>query len=196
MAVTYLLEVQSSITRRDIGIIKLNTSAGEPPSAVTLLERFAAIRNQAQLPEDLRDGAQLVRDRPAKPLRPSLAHLFPVRQHRRRLAGGLGALLDLALFAQYCLDDDALFGPAVLLREEGTRMAKTSPPWPASSASRAPPASPSSRLPPARSAECGYRLRDQPDFAEMAELRANYQGCVDAIAEHLGKPAALLIRAR
>jgi hypothetical protein len=28
MAVTYLLEVQSSISRRDIGIIKLNTSAG------------------------------------------------------------------------------------------------------------------------------------------------------------------------
>ena len=49
MAVTYLLEVQSSITRRDIGIIKLNTSAGDPPSALTLLERFAAIRNQAEI---------------------------------------------------------------------------------------------------------------------------------------------------
>ena len=46
MAVTYLLEVQSSISRRDIGIIKLNTSAGEPPSALTLLERFAAIGNR------------------------------------------------------------------------------------------------------------------------------------------------------
>src|SRR5205085_6228882 len=44
MAVTYLLEVQSSIARRDTGIIKLNTSAGEPPSAVTLLERFAALK--------------------------------------------------------------------------------------------------------------------------------------------------------
>jgi hypothetical protein len=47
-----------------------------------------------------------------------------------------------------------------------------------------------------RLAECGYRRRDKPGFAEMAELRANYLGCVDAIAEHLGKPAALLIRAR
>ena len=49
MAVTYLLEVQNSIARRDTGIIKLNTSAGEPPSALTLLERFAAIRNQDAL---------------------------------------------------------------------------------------------------------------------------------------------------
>ena len=49
MAVTYLLEVKSSITRRDIGIIKLNTSAGDPPSALTLLERFAAIHNQQAL---------------------------------------------------------------------------------------------------------------------------------------------------
>src|SRR4051812_21835886 len=49
MAVTYLLEVQTSVARRDTGIIKLNTSAGQPPSALTLLERFAALRNREAL---------------------------------------------------------------------------------------------------------------------------------------------------
>ena len=123
MAVTYLLEVQSSISRRDIGIIKLNTSAGEPPSAVTLLERFAAIRNQAQLPEDLRDGRNWCATvRQSHSAHPSLIY-FQSASTGAGWPAALGALLDLALFAQYCLDDDALFGPAVLLREEGTRMA-------------------------------------------------------------------------
>jgi hypothetical protein len=56
MAVTYFLQVQSSIGERDTGIIKLNTSAGEPPSALTLLERFAALRNRAELREVLVEG--------------------------------------------------------------------------------------------------------------------------------------------
>ena len=47
-----------------------------------------------------------------------------------------------------------------------------------------------------RLAKSGYRLRAKPDFARMAELRADYQGCVDAIAEHLGKPSAILMRPR
>ena len=68
MAVTYLLEVQSSIARRDTGIIKLNTSAGEPPSALTLLERFAALRNRRpRCATCSRNRANLVRDGPAEP---------------------------------------------------------------------------------------------------------------------------------
>ena len=196
MAVTYLLEVQSSITRRDIGIIKLNTSAGEPPSAVTLLERFAAIRNQAQLPEDLRDGRNWCATvRQSHSAHPSLIY-FQSASTGAGWPAALGALLDLALFAQYCLDDDALFGPAVLLREEGTRMANDIAAMAGLERKPSTAGEPELVLAAGRLAECGYRLRDQPDFAEMAEVRANYQGCVDAIAEHLGKPAALLIRAR
>src|SRR5204862_7182680 len=64
MAVTYLLEVQSSVSRRDIGIIKLNTSAGNPPSALGLLERYAAIRHRDHVLvvlEEARDWCAMLR---------------------------------------------------------------------------------------------------------------------------------------
>jgi len=40
----------------------------------------------------------------------------------------------------------------------------------------------------------GYRLRNDPDLAAMASYRADYQSCVDALARHLGKPTAVLVR--
>ena len=124
MAVTYLLEVQSSITRRDIGIIKLNTSAGDPPSAVTLLEKFAAIRNRDALPADLSEARNWCATvRQSHTAHPSLIY-FRSAATGAGWPAAFGALLDLALFAEHCLDDDRLFGPAVLLREEGLRMAR------------------------------------------------------------------------
>jgi len=196
MAVTYLLEVQSSIARRDTGIIKLNTSAGEPPSAVTLLERFAEIRNQVDLANDLKEGRNWCATvRQSHAAHPSLVYFQSISTGAGWPAA-LGALLDLALFAEFCLDDDALHGPAVLLREEGTRMADEIATL--AGLERKPGTADEPELAQAarRLADCGYRLRDKPDFAEMAKIRAGYQGCVDAIAEHLGKPPAVLMRPR
>jgi hypothetical protein len=45
-----------------------------------------------------------------------------------------------------------------------------------------------------RLASSGYRLRTNPDFAAMASQRADHMSCVDALAEHLGRPTAVLIR--
>ena len=42
--------------------------------------------------------------------------------------------------------------------------------------------------------ESGYALRAEIDFAAMATQRSHHQGCVDALAEHLGKPRATLVR--
>src|SRR6476661_3629117 len=124
MAVTYLLEVQSSVERRDTGIIKLNTSAGEPPSAVTLLQRFAAIDNQRDIGEILREGRNwcaTVRQSHAN--HPSLIYFQSVAAGSGWPAA-LGALLDLSLLSELFLDSQELRGPAVLLREEATRMAR------------------------------------------------------------------------
>ena len=40
----------------------------------------------------------------------------------------------------------------------------------------------------------GYSINSKPDFREMALRRTDYSNCVDAIAEHLGKPTTVLIR--
>lgn len=193
MAVTYLLEVQSSIARRDTGIIKLNTSAGEPPSALALLERFAAINNRDAFHDILEEGRNWCATvRQSHTSHPSLIYFQSIGTGSGWPAA-LGTLLDVALLMEMCIDAPALYGRAVLLGEDGRRMAREL----AAVINVAPKDVPlhetDLREVARRSAESGYPIRANPDFARMAQRRAEYQSCVDALAEHLGKPTAPLV---
>jgi hypothetical protein len=194
MAVTYLLEVQSSVAKRDIGIIKLNTSAGEPPSAVTLLQRFAAVRNQSELADVLRESrtwcATVLQSHSNHP---SLIYFQSVGTGSGWPAA-LGAMLDLALLSEQCLDDDALHGVAMLLREEGMRMARGLADVIKLRPLAIAPDEAELRQAAKRLASSGYRLRAEPDFAVMAQQRADHLTCVNALAAHLGKPTTMLVR--
>lgn len=193
MAVTYLLEIQSSVSRRDIGIIKLNTSAGEPPSAVTLFQRFAAIGNQPELNQLLRewrDWCATVRQSHSN--HPSLIYFQSVGTGSGWPAA-LGAVLDAALLAEYCIDDPALHGPALLLRDEATRMARQL------AEVRVKPLAVDGDEPQLRQAveqlrSSGYKIYADVDFSVMAQQRADYLSFVDALAAHLGKPTTILVR--
>jgi hypothetical protein len=194
MAVTYLLEVQSSIARRDTGIIKLNTSAGDPPSALSLLQRFATLDNRKAFPEILEEGRNWCATvRQSHSTHPSLIYFRSVGTGAGWPAA-LGALLDLALMYELCIDERELFGPAVLLGEEGTRMAREL----AGVISLKPKDATSDeaevREAAERIAQLGYPVRDNPDFALMAQRRAEYRSCVGALADHLGKPSGNMIR--
>jgi hypothetical protein len=193
MAVTYLLEVQSSVSKRDIGIIKLNTSAGEPPSAVTLLQRFAAVENTAELIHVLRDGRDWCATvRQSHSNHPSLIYFQSVGTGSGWPAA-LGALLDLALLSEYCLDDGSLRGAAVLLRDEGTRMARE-----LAQVINLKPCEVSADEPELKQAadqlrSSGYSIREC-DLAIVSQQRVQYRSCVEALANHLGKPTAMLVR--
>jgi hypothetical protein len=194
MAVTYLLEVQSSVSKRDIGIIKLNTSAGQPPSAVTLLQRFASIGNQDELGSVLRDGRDWCATvRQSHSNHPSLIYFQSVGTGSGWPAA-LGALLDLALISERCLGIDQLRGPAMLLREEGTEMGRE-----LAAVIGLRPASASASEPELiqtveQLRAAGYAIREEIDFAALAQQRAVYLSCVEALAAHLGKPRAALVR--
>jgi hypothetical protein len=194
MAVTYLLEVQSSISRRDTGIIKLNTSAGNPPAALTLLERFAALRHQTALPQVLEEGRNWCATvRQSHSAHPSLIYFQSISTGAGWPAA-LGAILDLALFCEHLIDDDKLYGGGVLLREEGERMAREL----ARISGVEPVESRTNQEQLEQVADGlrsnGYALRSSPDYRAMIRLRNDYVGCVDALARHLGKPTALLLR--
>lgn len=193
MAVTYLLQVQSSISERDTGIIKLNTSAGDPPSALTLLERFAALGCRDDVREVLvesRNWCATVRQSHSS--HPTLIYFQSIRIGAGWPAA-LGAVLDLALFAEHCIDDPTMTGPAVLLREEGFRMARD--------------LAGMAQLKPVpvdvdtteleqvanRLKTSGYPTAPL-DLGPMIAQRAQYCAFVNALAEHLGKPTAVLIR--
>ena len=194
MAVTYLLEVQSSVSKRDIGIIKLNTSAGEPPSAVTLLQRFAVIGNQSELAQILRDGRDWCATvRQSHSNHPSLIYFQSVGTGSGWPAT-LGALLDLSLLSEHSLDDPSLRGSAVLLRDEGTRMARQLAAVINLHPVEGPVNEAELRQAVERIRNSGYAIRSDSDFAAIAEQRRDYLSCVDALARHLGKPSAVLVR--
>jgi hypothetical protein len=194
MAVTYLLHVQASIGHRDTGIIKLNTAAGEPPSALTLLERFAALRNRSELREVLMNG----RDWSAAVRQSHSAHPTLIYFQSIGIGAGwpaaLGAMLDLALFAEHCIEDDALYGPAILLRNEGLRMARD-----LAAMARVKPVEVNEDETELKQAAnrlrtSGYPLRSDIRFGEMAAQRSQYCAYINALAAHLGKAGATLVR--
>lgn len=194
MAVTYLLEVQGSVSRRDTGIIKLNTSAGEPPSALTLLERFAAIRNRDALHEvleEFRNWCATVRQ--SHTSHPSLIYFQSVGTGPGWPAA-LGASLDLALLTEHLIDDDSLYGRAVLLREEGARMAKEIAEMIGVEPKRAETSPIELKQVAQRLGSSGYPMRAGANLEAMATQRAEHMSCVNALAEHLGKPTTVLIR--
>jgi hypothetical protein len=194
MAVTYLLEVQSSVSKRDIGIIKLSTSAGEPPSAVTLLQRFAAIGNRAELIDVLREGRDWCATvRQSHSNHPSLIYFQSIGTGSGWPAS-LGALLDLALLSEYCIDDESLRGAAVLLRAEGTRMARELAGVINLHPKAVEPDVPSLVQTVEQLRGSGYPIRSDPDFGVIAEQRTEYCSCVDALADHLGKASTTLVR--
>ena len=103
-------------------------------------------------------------------------------------------MLDLALLCELCIDDQSLRGAAVLLREEGSRMAREL----AEVIRLRPEATSGGETELRQAAEqlraSGYSLRDDLNFSAMAGYRAQYQSCVKVLADHLGKPAATLVR--
>ncbi len=124
MAITYLIEIQNAITGRDTGILKLLTSAGEPPSAIGLLERYARLGCKTELPDVLRDA----RDWCAGLHQTHRAHptLVYFRSNRGDMAwpGALGVLLDIALTLQLLLNVPQARAGAVLLYDEAVRVAR------------------------------------------------------------------------
>ena len=193
MAVTYLLMVQSSVSKRDIGIIKLNTSAGDPPSALALLENYASTGNCSELPHMLRearDWCTTVRQSHAS--HPSLIYFRSISTGSGWPAA-LGALLDLSLIARAILDDEELRGPAVLLRADGARMGEELAQLVGLEAAPVETTEEEVDQLVRRLRESGYRVRDTVDTGDVLNERRLDMGWVQAMADHLGKaPAPLL----
>jgi hypothetical protein len=122
MAVTYLIEVQEGISRRDAGVLKITTTSGQPPSALGMLERYADL----DAPEEMRRALYDGRDWCASVLQSHASH--PSLIYFRSVGTGagwpaaLGTIMDLALIFELLIDDPKSRAAAVLLRDEGLRL--------------------------------------------------------------------------
>ncbi|MBV9562678.1 MAG: hypothetical protein JOY90_19895 [Bradyrhizobium sp.] len=193
MAVTYLIEVQEGIARRDAGVLKITTASGQPPSALGLLERYADL----DAPEEMRRALYDGRDWCASVLQSHASH--PSLVYFRSVGTGagwpaaLGTIMDLALIFELLIDDPRSRAAAVLLRDEGMRLVGEiagliglEPKTDDTIASDV--EALCGRLSAAR-----YRLRPDADREEFVAKRREHARCIEAIAEHLGTPAAPLL---
>ncbi|MET3667229.1 hypothetical protein [Caulobacter sp. 1776] len=193
LAVTYLLGVQNSIAERDAGIFKLKTSAGEPPSAIGLLERYAKLDARGDIPRILRDG----RDWCAKVLQSHASHptliYFRSSGTQSGWPAALGAMLDLTLVIEFLLDVPEWRGPAALFRQEGTQLAETLGAVIGLTPLDRTPSHEEIQTLISRLRNAGYRVRKHAQLADFAKERSRLAGCVAAAAAHLGAREAPLL---
>lgn len=193
MAVTYLIEVQAGIAGRDAGVLKITTAAGQPPSALGLLERYADL----DAPEEMRRALYDGRDWCALVLQSHASH--PSLIYFRSVGtgsgwpGALGTIMDLALIFELVIDDPKSRAAAVLLRAQGLRLVREvagliglQPKGGATAVAEV-------EALCGRLSTAGYQLRSNPNAMEFATKRAEYARCIQALAEHLGTPAAPLL---
>jgi hypothetical protein len=193
MAVTYLIEVQEGIARRDAGVLKITTASGQPPSALGLLERYAEL----DAPEEMRRALYDGRDWCASVLQSHACH--PSLVYFRSVGTGagwpaaLGTIMDLALIFELLIDDPRSRAAAVLLRDEGMRLVGEiagliglEPKSDNTIASEV--ETLCNRL-----SAAGYRLRHDVDREEFVAKRREHARCIDSIAEHLGTGVAPLL---
>lgn len=193
MAVTYLIEVQEGISRRDSGVLKITTTSGQRPSALGLLERYADLDAPEEMRRTLYDG----RDWCASVLQSHASH--PSLIYFRSVGTGAGwpaalsTIMDLALIFELLIDDPKSRAAAVLLRAEGLRLVGEVAGLIGLEPKSDGPAVAEIEALCERLSAAGYRLRSNPDVKRFAVKRAEYARCIEAIAEHLGTPIAPLV---
>ncbi len=193
MAVTYLIEVQEGISRRDSGVLKITTTSGHRPSALGLLERYADLDAPEEMRRTLYDG----RDWCASVLQSHASH--PSLIYFRSVGTGAGwpaalvTIMDLALIFELLIDDPKSRAAAVLLRAEGLRLVGEVAGLIGLEPKGDGPAVAEIEALCERLSAAGYRLRSNPDVKRFAVKRAEYARCIEAIAEHLGTPMAPLV---
>jgi hypothetical protein len=193
LAVTYLLEVQSNIANRDTGVLKVTTTAGQPPCALTLYERYAALGCRDELVNVLREGRQWC----AEMLQSHASHPWLV--YFRSVGTGtgwpaaMGTVMDLALIAELIIDEPLLRGPAVLAREEADRLARELSNMVDAEQSGPTTSREEVERVVGRLVAAGYRLRDDRDSTRFVAERDRHVASIHALAHHLGTPDAPLL---
>ncbi len=185
--ITFILQVQASLHQREAGVLTLSGLAGSPPSGIVLLESFAKLKLQPELPaffKDWRDWSAAVLHSHAS--YPVLVYFHSMDAESDWLSA-LSAVLDAATLLEV-LTLDAASGSATLMRRSGSRTLSHLCDLFAIAPEDDEPvgddlvASLCDRL-----RKAGYDTCEGHGVAtRLLMLRADYSGRLDALAGHLG----------
>ncbi len=194
LAVTFLLEVQGAIARRDAGVLKLTTVTGQPPAAVIFLERYASLDHRDHLALQLQESrdwcAALLQSHASHP---SLIYFRSVGTETGWPAA-LGAIMDLGLILETMVDAPGTRGAAVLLREEGFRLLRDLSALIGLEPRTDGAADADVERLHGRLEAAGYTMRPAFAAARFAALREEHASRIRALAAHIGTPEAPLLR--
>ncbi|HEY4113632.1 MAG TPA: hypothetical protein VGM17_06170 [Rhizomicrobium sp.] len=194
LSITYILQVQNALQRRDSGVMKLTTTAGRPPTGIELLETYAELGCRAELGELFREW----RNWSNAVLYSHAAH--PVLAYFRSVS----ANIDWPTAAEVALDaaslllafvDEKNIGQAALLHRDGSRLAAVMARIFEVELKDAPAVTPAAvAVLRDRLSVAGYPLKSEKDAAEVfAKLRSDYAGRLAALAKHVGAATAELL---
>ena len=187
MTVTYILEVQNALQRRDAALAKLSTTAGRPPTGIAVLETYAELGSCAELGAFFREW----RDWSAATLYSHASH--PVLAYFRSIGSemdwplAIGAVLDAAALYVAYVDGDAR-GAAMFLHRDGARLTPQ-----LARAFRVPDHDPYPLTEEDTGALCrrletaGYVIRESKrNHERFISLRTDYHGRLASLAAHFG----------
>lgn len=198
MAMTYVLEVQATVHERDRGVLKIATSAGDPPSALALLEHYAALGCQGELRTILHNA----RDWCAAVLQSHSSHpwliYFRTPSVQTAWPTSLGVVMDLSLVFELLIDEAPMSGLGALARRQAATLSTQLAGLLKLECHAGGQPAPDSMQRDAdalveRLRRAGYRLRETPDIAGFVEARRRRAAPIDAICRHLGADGAPLV---
>ena len=187
MAITYILEVQNALQRRDASLAKLSTTAGRPPTGIVLLETYAELGSCSELGAFFREW----RDWSAATLYSHASH--PVLAYFRSISSemdwplAIGAVLDAAaLYVAYVGGKET--GAAMFLHRDGARLtAELARAFRVGDRDPDPLTEAQTDALRARLAAAGYEVREgRHAHDRFVSLRGDYHGRLSALAAHFG----------
>ena len=187
MTVTYILEVQSALQRRDAAVVKLSTTAGRPPTGIAILETYAELGSCAELGAFFREW----RDWSAATLYSHASH--PVLAYFRSIGSemdwplAIGAVLDAAsLYTAYIDGEEA--GAAAFLHRDGARLtAELARAFGVADRDAEPLSEEESATLCRRLDAVGYTVREgKRGHERLVSLRRDYHGRLASLAAHFG----------
>lgn len=187
MTVTYILEVQSALQRRDGSVVKLSTTAGRPPTGIAVLETYAELGCPEQLDAFFREW----RDWSAATHYSHASH--PVLAYFR----SIGSEMDWPLAIGVVLDAAALYvafvdgkdtGAAMFLHRDGARLtAEMARSFQVPECDPDPLDEEDAEVLRQRLQRAGYAVREgRRGHERFISLRGDYHGRLASLAAHFG----------
>jgi hypothetical protein len=193
LAVTYLLEVQNNIAQRDTGVLKISTTAGEPPCAIALLERYGALGCPDETTDILRRGREwCVGVLQSHVSHPSLIY-FRSAGTETGWPAALATLVDVSLIVDMLVELPGANAAAALVRDDSDRLGRDLGALLGLEPAPNPVTARDVEALRDRLAAAGYRLRRDADLQAFVTARGRHVGPIDALSRHLGAPLAPLL---